>query len=35
MLDWNTWDRLSVCKNWIIGVPYQYLEPFNFVQMNE
>ena len=27
------WSHLSECKNWIIGITLQYLEPVNYVQI--
>ena len=35
MLNSNTWNSLTVCLNWIIGITYQYLDLFDSVQMNE
>ena len=35
MFNRNIQNSLTVCHNWIIGVILQYLEPFDFVQMNE
>ena len=31
----NIWNSLTVCKIEKIEIMYQYLEPFNCVQMNE
>ena len=35
VLNCNTWNHLTVYKNWILVITYQYLEPFNCVQKNE
>ena len=34
MINSNTWNSLTVCLKWIIGIIWQYLETFNCVQMN-
>ena len=35
VLNSNTWNSLTVCLNWIISLIYQYLKPFDCVQINE
>ena len=35
LIDSNTWNSLTMCLKWIIGITLKYLQRFDCAQINE